>query len=353
VVCSTGPGKQSKTPRPFSKRWWSIRSTPLSETPQAKDGAAAAYADAEKHADTPVLGSLLKANAWFADQSGQFSTGIAGGAVTLGTGLLAAATNPVDTGVGVLKVASEAVNLTNPLFYATAGSKYATTGDSASFNPLAEGTALGGAWDAVSKPYARAIDEGRYSEAGGRLFFDAVSMLIGTGEANAAAKGSKVAPVVNTGAKVDVLAKTLPAGADLARTARPGADLVETVPGRPMPTMVLPGTSPFSVAGARQYLKFEQWFDDFYRPQKVKPVPSVPTAVGLDDVAAAAQARQPIVTHLSESFHQNIWESTGGQGKAPPAFRNKDVLFVDYERLPAAQRQAVDAAKEVTTPGAW
>jgi len=339
-----------------------------------KEGAAAAYADAEEYADTPVLGPLLEANAWFTDQSGQASTGIVGGAVTLGSGLLAAGTNPVDTGVGLLKVGSEVVNASNPILYATsAGTKYAATGDTSSFNPLAEGTALGGAWDALSKPYARAIDEGRYSEAGGRLFFDAVSMLVGTGEANAAARGSKAAPVVRTGTKVDALANTLPAGADLAktlpagddlartlpatddlgRTARAGADLAETVPGRPMPTLVLPETPAFSPIRAQQYLKLSEWFDDFFRPQKLKPVPSVPRPVGLDDVAAAAQARRPIITHLSESFHQNIWESAGGTGKAPPTFRNKDVLFVDYERLPAALREAVDAAKDARSPGAW
>jgi len=36
-----------------------------------KEGAAGAYADADAHSDSPVLGPLLHANAWLADQSGQ------------------------------------------------------------------------------------------------------------------------------------------------------------------------------------------------------------------------------------------------------------------------------------------
>lgn len=341
---------------------------------QQKQVAASNYADAEQHADTPLLGPLLKANAWMADQGGQVGTGIAGGAVTLATGILGAGTNPVDTALGLFKLGGEVGNATNPLLYASsAGSKYVATGDSSALNPLAKGTALSGAWDALSKPYVRAIDDGRYSEAGGRLFFDVASMLIGSGGSNAAARGSKAAPIVRTGSKVDVLANTLPAGADLAKTLPAGADLAKTLPaggdlaktlpagadlattapGRPMPTMVLPETPAFSPIRAQQYLKLSEWFDDFWRPEQMKPVPSVPKPVGLDDVAAAAQARRPIITHLSESFHQTIWESAGGAGKAPPAFRNNEVLFVDYERLPAAEKQAVDASKNAIGPSTW
>ena len=339
-----------------------------------KQGAAGAYADAEKYADTPVLGPLLQANAWLLDQTGQAGSGITGGAVTLGSGLLSVAADPVDAGAGVLKLAGELTNLTNPLLYASsAGTKYAMTGDSNSLNPMAEGTALGGAWDSLSKPYARAIDEGRWSEAGGRFLFDAVSLMIGSGEANAASKGTRAAPLVRTGAEVDALAKTLPAGADLAKTlpagddlartlpagddlarTRPaGSDLADTAPGRPMPTLVLPETPAFSPVRAKQLLKLHQWLDDFFRPQQLKPSGIPPRPAALAEVEAAAQARAPVITHLSDAFHQNIWQSIGGKGEAPLAFRNNDVLYVNYERLPDGVRQAVDAGKNARSPGAW
>jgi hypothetical protein len=327
-----------------------------------KEGAAATYADADAHSDSAVLGPLLHANAWLADQTGQVGTGIAGGAVTLLSGVTAAASDPVDTGAGLLKLAPEVGNVSNPLSYATsAASKYAATGDTSAFNPLAKGTAIGSAWEGLSKPYARAIDEGRYSEAGGRLWFDVVSLLVGAGETGAVGKGSRTAPLV--GAEVDALAKTVPAGVDLARTApavddlartaSAGGDLAPTIPGRPMPTEVLPGTPAFSPIRARQYLKLSEWMDDFFRPQPLRPAPNVPIPTPLAEVEAAAGARTPVVTHLSESFHQTIWESIGGTGKAPVAYRNKGVLFVDYENLPASVRDAVDAAKDARSPGAW
>jgi hypothetical protein len=351
-----------------------------------KEGAAKMHADADAHADSPFMGPFSQANAWLADQTGQATTGILGGAITLGTGLLAASADPVDTGAGLLKVGSEVGSVADPVSYAaSSGTKYAATGDTSSFNPFAKGTALGAVWKNVSKPYARAIDEGRPSEAGGRFIFDLASLLVGAEEANAASKTTRV---VGTGAKVDALAKTVPAGVDLAATApdlaatAPAAtDLADTVragpalaedapaasnladtgpgPGladtlrRPMPTLVPPGTNWLSPRMLKQYLKMDEWLTDFSRPQKMTAVPTPPVPAGLGEIEAAAQARTPIVTHLSESFHQTIWESTGGTGKAPIAFRNKDVLFVDYEALPPAARDAVDAAKQARRPGSW
>lgn len=254
-----------------------------------KKGAASMYADAKSN-DTPVLGSLLGANAWVADQTGQAGTGILGGAVTMGSGLLAAAANPVDAGLGLLKLGGEVANVANPISYASsAASKYAATGDASSFNPLAKGTAIGGAWDALSKPYARAIDEDRYSEAGGRLFFDVVSTLLG-GRANPAGKGSRTAPLVDAGADVakalpaDDLAKTLPAGDDLARTLPAGDDLAKTLtpieagktlpqsPRQPYPTLNMPGAQ-----RPHRLTDYVDWWDDALPKTPDRPVIDFPS----------------------------------------------------------------------------
>jgi hypothetical protein len=104
---------------------------------------------------------------------------------------------------------------------------------------------------------------------------------------------------------------------------------------------------------AKHFPKFEEWMKDFYRPLPPKLPTTRPVPVGAGEVAAAAQARAPIVTHLSGSFHRNIWDNIGGKGEPPVAFRHNDSLFVDYERLSPALRRAVDEAKEARSPGSW
>ena len=145
----------------------------------------------------------------------------------------------------------------------------------------------------------------------------------------------------------------MPAGDDLSRTRPAGSDLADTAPGRPMPTLVPPETPIFSPVRGMQLQKLHQWLDDFFRPQKLTPSSTPPRPVALAEVEAAAQARAPVITHLSDAFHQNIWQSIGGKGEAPLAFRNNNVLYVNYERLPDGVRQAVDAGKNARSPGAW
>ncbi|MBL8349419.1 MAG: DUF4157 domain-containing protein [Burkholderiaceae bacterium] len=302
-------------------------------------GRSEAYQDADQHADD-WYGPLLRAGAVFHDMSSEFTTGVARGGVTLGSGLLGAVANPVDTVGGLLELGNDLVN------------------------PFADRKELNAAAQGIAKPYAEAIGEGRYLEAGGRLFFDVASMLVG-GELGAGSKGARGTTVVDDLARTlpagDDLARTLPAGDDLARTVPAGDDLARTLPaaddlahtqpGRPYPTEVMPG-SPLPVYG-QQWLKFESWMDDFFRPQKARPSGSRPVPAAAGEVEAAAQARAPVVTHLSESFHRNIWDSIGGKGDPPVAFRHNDVLFVDYERLSPAMRQAIDQAKEARSPGSW
>jgi len=304
-----------------------------------KKGTSQVYGEADKHADD-WYGPLLRAGAVFQDMSSEFSTGVARGGVTLGSGLLGAVANPVDTVGGLLELGNDVVN------------------------PFADKKELNAAAEGIAKPYAEALGEDRYLEAGGRLFFDVASLLVG-GELGAGTKGARGTTVVDDLARTlpagDDLARTLPAGDDLARTVPAGDDLARTVPaadelartqpGRPYPTDVMPG-SPLPVY-ARQWLKFESWMEDFFRPQNAKPSGSRPLPVAAGEVEAAAQARAPIVTHLSESFHRNIWESIGGKGEPPVAFRHNDALFVDYERLSPALRRAVDDAKEARAPGSW
>ena len=304
-----------------------------------KKGTSQVYGEADKHADD-WYGPLLRAGAVFQDMSSEFSTGVARGGVTLGSGLLGAVANPVDTVGGLLELGNDVVN------------------------PFADKKELNAAAEGIAKPYAEALGEDRYLEAGGRLFFDVASLLVG-GELGAGTKGARGTTVVDDLARTlpagDDLARTLPAGDDLARTVPAGDDLARTVPaadelartqpGRPYPTDVMPG-SPLPVY-ARQWLKFESWMEDFFRPQNAKPSGSRPLPVAAGEVEAAAQARAPIVTHLSESFHRNIWETIGGKGDPPVAFRHNDVLFVDYERLSPAMRRTIDDAKEARAPGSW
>lgn len=294
-----------------------------------KESASQAYAEADRHADD-WYGPLLRASAVFNEMSSEFTTGIARGGVTLGSGLLGAVANPVDTTSGLAELANDVLN------------------------PFADKKELKATAEGIAKPYAEAIGEGRYLEAGGRLFFDVASLLVG-GELGAGTKGARGATVVDDLARTlpagDDLARTLPAGDDLARTAPAGDDLARTQPGRPYPTDVMPG-SPLEVYG-RQWPKFDSWMQDFFRPQTLKPPAAKPLPVAASEVEAAAQARTPIVPHLSESFHRNIWESIGGTGDPPVAFRHNEALFVDYERLSPALRRAVDEAKEARTPGSW
>jgi hypothetical protein len=70
-----------------------------------------------------------------------------------------------------------------------------------------------------------------------------------------------------------------------------------------------------------------------------------------DEIEAATQTRAPIVPHLSESWHRTAWETFGGKGDPPVAFRHRDTLFVDYERLSPAMRRAIGDAMKAGTPG--
>jgi hypothetical protein len=378
-----------------------------------KKGTAQSYAWADEHQDD-WYGGLLRANAVFHDMSSEFTTGVARGGVTLGSGLLGLVANPVDTTTGLLELGNDLVN------------------------PFADKKELKGAVEGLSKPYAQAIDEGRYIEAGGRLFFDVASLLVGASEVNAATKGARGATVVDDLARTlpagDDLARTLPAGDDLARTLPAGDDLAKTPPAptrQPYPTLNMPGaqrphslshywdwwdnnvpkpkegpptslpSGPVSPAEAVELAKQAlgvkfPWDpptaladtlhappratlpgigpefsrtpqssaqglaqtlpagDDLaFRPGKVKSSASKPAPVVPGEVEAAARARAPVVTHLSESFHRNIWESIGGKGDPPIAFRHNDVLFVDYERLSPQLRRVVDEAKEARNPGSW
>lgn len=89
-----------------------------------------------------------------------------------------------------------------------------------------------GVWNGLTAGYQTAIKEGKWGEIPGRLLVDVGSLLIGTGEANAAAKGMSSAAKSASGATkaasvVDDLAKVASVADDVARVASVADDVAK------------------------------------------------------------------------------------------------------------------------------
>jgi hypothetical protein len=168
-----------------------------------KKGTAQAYAYADRH-DEDWYGGLLRASAVFQDMSSEFTTGIARGGVTMGSGLLGAVANPVDTTTGMLELGNDLVN------------------------PFADRKELNSALQTIADPYVQAVGEERYLEAGGRLFFDIAALLVGAGEARTLAKGT------GTAAKAPRLAAPAMSAQEASQLAQTMGRKIATSPGSEM-----------------------------------------------------------------------------------------------------------------------
>ena len=70
------------------------------------------------------------------------------------------------------------------------------------------------------EPYKKSWSEGKYLEVAGRAFFDAGSMLVGGGEANAVAKGGKIAAEAEKAAEIANLASKAGKATEVVSTRR-------------------------------------------------------------------------------------------------------------------------------------
>lgn len=97
-----------------------------------------------------------------------------------------------------------------------------------------EGQYLKGVWNGLTEGYQQSIKEGKYGEVPGRLLVDVGSLLIGAGEANAAAKGVAAAGKVARGTaaagksfKVASVGTRVAKGSALGKTAAKAAKVAD------------------------------------------------------------------------------------------------------------------------------
>jgi Domain of unknown function (DUF4157) len=154
---------------------------------------------ADKAEGIPVLEQLAGGGAWLVDQTTQLTGGALKGATGLVGGVLGMAANPVDTVVGLEKMAEHASipGIPNPLkalhgLYDVAFNDE-SWGDFAdkTFNPITsmkdDANFFGAMGKALIHPYQESIDKGKYADAAGRGIFDVLT-LIGTGGESAVAE---------------------------------------------------------------------------------------------------------------------------------------------------------------------
>jgi hypothetical protein len=140
-----------------------------------------------------------------------------------------------DMGSGVVKIASGAGHLLNPVDWLTKPSENIgrleavgnTVGTLAklgspigwAMDPEGNAKAAGQLWDGVTKGYQDAAKDGDYSKFAGRLVVDVGSFFIGAGEANAAVKGAEGAAVAG---RVGETAKVVEGVADAGKALNAG-----------------------------------------------------------------------------------------------------------------------------------
>ena len=179
-----------------------------------------AHAGADALHGVPVLGRVAQGAAWVADQQAQLTGGVLKGASGLLGGVLQVAADPVDTAIGLERIAEHArpfPGMPNPLQVGHGLLNVALGGarlrdemtrtmrqdqimheDARFFTGLGRG---------VIEPYAESWRRGKYSEVVGRGIFDIGSFLIGAGEAKTAATGAEAAAVVGEfGRPIETLA---------------------------------------------------------------------------------------------------------------------------------------------------
>jgi hypothetical protein len=154
---------------------------------------------ADKAEGIPVLEQLASGGAWLVDESTQITGGVLKGATSLAGGVLSMAANPVDTAVGLERMAEHVSipGIPNPL-KALHGLYNVAAGDESwgelannTFNPVAsmeqDAKFFGQMGKALIAPYQQSIEKGKYGDALGRGLFDALA-FIGTGGESAAAE---------------------------------------------------------------------------------------------------------------------------------------------------------------------
>lgn len=140
-----------------------------------------------------------------------------------------------DMGSGVVKIASGAGHLLNPVDWITkpkenlgrleaVGNTVGTLAKLGSpigwaMDPKGNAKAAGQLWDGVTKGYQDAAKDGDYSKFAGRLVVDVGSFFIGAGEANAAVKGAEGAAVAG---RVGETAKVVDGAADAGKALNAG-----------------------------------------------------------------------------------------------------------------------------------
>ncbi len=140
-----------------------------------------------------------------------------------------------DMGSGIVKIASGASHLLNPVDWLTkpdenigrleaVGNTVGTLAKLGSpigwaMDPEGNAKAAGQLWDGVTKGYQDAAKDGDYSKFAGRLVVDVGSFFIGAGEANAAAKAGEGAAVAG---RIGETAKVVEGAADAGKALNAG-----------------------------------------------------------------------------------------------------------------------------------
>ncbi len=153
-----------------------------------------------------------------------------------------------DMGSGVVKIASGAGHLLNPIDWITkprenlgrleaVGNTVGTLAKLGSpigwaMDPQGNAKAAGQLWDGVTKGYQDAAKDGDYSKFAGRFVVDVGSFFIGAGEANAAVKGAEGAAAAG---RIGETAKTIDGVGDAGRAVNAGEKAGEFGHVRPGP----------------------------------------------------------------------------------------------------------------------
>jgi hypothetical protein len=176
------------------------------------------WVDTESHElasevkDVPVVGTLAGAAADTVTMETQLAGGIVGGATTMVGGLVNAVYHPIDTLTGLEALgehlpgpAGEALTAAHNALNVVEGKESIGDALDNTFNPLktAENDAkfFGAMGKAMLDPYEQSAKEGRYGEVAGRAAFDIGSMLLGAGEAEAAADAGRAGSIAADAAR--------------------------------------------------------------------------------------------------------------------------------------------------------
>ena len=163
---------------------------------------------AEEAEGIPVIEDLASGAAWVGGHAADFTGGVLKGATHLVGGVAGMVVNPVDTAIGLRGLAEHAriaPGMPNPL--QVAHGLYNVIANDAdlgselnrTLNPaeITKGdyTMLKGLATGIAQPYIESYEQGNYGEMAGRGVFDIAMLLLGAGEAGAAAKGAEAAGV--------------------------------------------------------------------------------------------------------------------------------------------------------------